>query len=308
MKLLTNSDPPSLQEVEDRIDELRNIDLKTVDIDVIKELLVLLFRGYVNQTPKLKLGQPIYRGVLCYEKPDQVTQLSYPPKEVVKFLGRINRPGESIFYGCTSRQAIFYELGLKSGDKIAVSKWTMKSQPLLNNVGYTSESFNQLKSSRVVPSWSIMKEDFKTKVNEIVKEFFSQELTKRIEQGEEYLYKLSIAIAEKHFEDEIFAGLIYPSVAMHAEVDNMAIKPQYVDKYMCIEKVQYIQVNKHEKEFEYNITVLDSAESFGRDGEIEWKGPPQKWILDKTGDFLIFRVENGTWVARNETGDIVEPS
>ena len=86
----------------------------------------------------------------------------------------------------------------------------------------------------------------------------------------------------------------------------MALKPDYVDRGMCVEDVQYMQVNKHPKELEYNIEVLDSANEFADSGEILWKGPPKKWTLDKEGAGLFFRVENGKWVARNKAGDVIE--
>lgn len=299
-------EPPTPQEINDAIHELREVDLKSADIDELKDSLFILFKGYMNQTPKLKPGQLIYRGVRWDDRPNNVNQLSYPPSGLVGVLGRVNRPGKSMFYGCTSIQSIFCELGLESQDKVAVAKWRMKSPFLLNNVGYTSESFNDLQSNRALPEWSVMKEPPKSS-NAIRKEFFSREFTKRVQKGEEHLYKLSIAIAEKHVHGEKFAGLLYPSVTQHANADNMAIKPDYVDRGMCVEEVQYIQVNKHPKELEYNIVVLDSANEFAGGGEILWKGPPKKWILDRKGAMLFFRVEKGKWVARNKTGDVVEP-
>ena len=299
-------EPPTLQEINDAIHRLQEVDLKSVAIDELKDSLFIIFKGYMNQTPQLKPGQLIYRGVSWDERPNNVSQLSYPPSEVIGVFGRVNRPGKSIFYGCTSMQAIFYELGLESKDQVAVGKWRMKSPFLLNNIGYTSKSFDELQSNRAVPDWSVIKEPPKGS-NALRKEFLSREFTRRVQKGEEHLYKLSIAVAEKHLHGEMFAGLLYPSVARQANADNMALKPDYVDRGMCLEEVQYIQVNKHQNELEYDIAVLDSANEFTDTGEILWKGPPKKWILDKEGAGLLFRVESGKWVARNKAGEVVEP-
>ena len=93
-------------------------------------------------------------------------------------------------------QAIFYELGLESKDQVAVGKWRMKSPFLLNNIGYTSKSFDELQSNRAVPDWSVIKEPPKGS-NALRKEFLSREFTRRVQKGEEHLYKLSIAVAEE---------------------------------------------------------------------------------------------------------------
>ncbi|MCK4338528.1 MAG: hypothetical protein KAW87_00865, partial [Candidatus Cloacimonetes bacterium] len=110
---------------------------------------------------------------------------------------------------------------------------------------------------------------------------------------------------EKHFSDDIFNGLLYPSIAIKARSDNLALKPHYVDKNLMIERVEFIQIISV-KAFEYKIKVLDLATSFGKDGSIEWKGHPGKWYLKKKGDELILSVENGRWVARDRNGKIIE--
>ncbi len=304
--LPNNIVPATPQEIDEAINRLQKVHLRRADIDELKDSLFILFKGYVHQSPTLKPGQLIYRGVRWDEKPHNIDQLSYRPSKLVRVLGRANRSGESLFYGCTSIQSIFYELGLESQDKVAVAKWKMQSPFLLNNVGYTSTSFDNLQANRAIPDWGLIKEP-PEHPNAIRREFFSQEFTKIVQEGDEHLYKLSIAIAEKHIHGAMFAGLLYPSVAQHANADNMALKPDYVDRGMSVEDVQYIKVNKHPKELEYSIEVLDSAKQFSDSGEILWKGPPKKWTLNKEGAVLLFRVENGKWVARNKEGDVVEP-
>lgn len=300
---------PSLEEVSECINAIRCLDLKTIDIDTLKDDLFLLFKGYLNRTPKLPHDQRFYRGVIWEDKPKNVKELSYPPSDKVKSYGRVNRPKRPIFYGSTSIQAIFHELNLESGDKVALSKWKSKVPLLFNNVGYTKLCFKKLRSKRLPPSWSEIKEndsDF-DKVNKEIREYFSQEFTKDVKKGEEHLYKISVAIAEKHFHDKLFHGLLYPSIAMLAEADNFALKPEVVDRDLTIERVKFVEVFKETSKLEYQVINLDSADNFAEDGEIKWKGPPQKWILDKTNSTFLFKVENGKWVARDNNGNVIEP-
>ena len=94
---------------------------------------------------------------------------------------------------------------------------------------------------------------------------------------------------------------------MLAEADNFALKPEVVDRDLTIERVKFVEVFKETSKLEYQVINLDSADNFAEDGEIKWKGPPQKWILDKTNSTFLFKVENGKWVARDNNGNVIEP-
>src|SRR4051812_31355875 len=106
----------------------------------------------------------------------------------------------------------------------------------------------------------------------------------------DHIYKLSIAIAEKHFgnikndqftttelppdlfSDRRFAGLIYPALAMRANGDNLVFLPEFVDRCFELVSVEFIRVNAVSGELKYDITTLDVADTFTSDGLIEWKG------------------------------------
>ena len=128
-----------------------------------------------------------------------------------------------------------------------------------------------------------------------------------VENDKEYLYKISIAIAEKHYQDEIFHGLLYPSIAMRAEADNVALKPDFVYNELNLERTIFVQVSGKNNKSEYQYSILDSSDNFNDNGKINWKGKPRKWHIDREGSFLVFKVENGKWVARDKEGNVVEP-
>jgi len=190
----------------------------------------------------------------------------------------------------------FFECFVKTGDKFILSQWKTVSRLLVNNIGYLNDNIMGLQPKSL---------DELKEANRLIRNFIDEEFTKNVNEGEEYLYKITIALAEKHFSDDIFNGLLYPSIAIEGRSDNLALKPHYVDKNLMIERVEFIKIISV-KDFEYKIKVLDLATSFGKDGSIEWKGRPGKWYLKKKGDELILSVENGRWVARDKEGKIVE--
>jgi len=300
--------PSSKEEIQKAIKTIKKLDLKSAEIDTIKELLTPIFKGYIITTPKFQPGLTLYRGRCFENKPTNVSEITYPPKKYIRSDQRVNRAGHPVFYCSTSRSAVFFEVDAKPKDKIVVSKWETIEELLVNNVGYTKTCFFNLKSNRESQTWGEIKKEVNIpETNDLVNEFLSQEFTKIVPAGKEYLYKISIAIAEKLFSDDLFDGLLYPTISMRANADNFALKPRYIEeKKIVIKMVEYIQIDTKE-DFKYRITVLDFANSFKEDGTIEWKGRPPHWVLREKGDELKLIAKNGKWVAIDKAGNIVEP-
>lgn len=120
------------------------------------------------------------------------------------------------------------------------------------------------------------------------------------------MYKLSVAIAEKLFSDDMFDGLLYPTVQMQANADNLAIKPRYADSHLKFLKAEFARINAV-REIALDIDVLDTAVELEADGKIVWRGRRDQWVLREQGDQLTLSVENGRWVARDNIGRIVDP-
>lgn len=300
--------PSSKEEIQKAIQTIKELDLKSAEIDTIKEFLTPTLKGYVKTTPKFEPGLTLYRGRCFENKPTNISELTYPPKECIRSDQRVNRAGHPVFYCSTAISVLLFELDVKPKDKIVVSKWETTEELLVNNVGYTQPCFSNLKSNRESQTWGeIKKEIIIPGTNDLVNEFLSQEFTKIVPAGKEYLYKKSIAIAEKLFSDDLFDGLLYPTISMKANADNLALKPRYIDeKKIVIKMVEYIQIDTKE-DFKYKKTVLDFANSFKEDGTIEWEGRPSHWVLREKGDELKLIAKNGKWVAINKAGNIIEP-
>lgn len=298
---------PDIKEVQRTIEELRALDLVSTEIELLKERLGTIIPGYVLNSPIIQKDTMLYRGVEWEDKPQKIVDLSYPPSKYVKSLHRAGRPEKSLFYCSMSREAPFFELGAFPGAKVAVSHWQTTAPIVVNNVGYHQDVFGTLSSNRDCPSWGKGTEFEKLEeTTAFIKQFFATEFAKTVPPGQEFLYKLSIAISELHFSSDMFGGLLYPSMAMRANADNLALKPECVDKYLSLHKVEYIRVDETDASG-FKVTILDFADTFDDDGGIQWKGRHPHWVMRERGQVLNLTVENGRWVARNEKGQIVEP-
>ncbi len=154
----------------------------------------------------------------------------------------------------------------------------------------------------------------------LVRDFFAHEFARAIPAGSEHLYKISVALAERVYlypltecgaseetarADKIGA-IIYPAVAMRANVDNLALLPDFVDRYLTLHSVEWIRIDSR-RDFSFEVTPVDFADTFRPDGTIEWKGRRARWQV-APGDTVLVRVENGRYVVRAKDGRMVEPT
>lgn len=84
-----------------------------------------------NLSPHLCL----FRGIKCNSKSNFVSEISYPPSSIAR-PNRANQRGESLFYCSSSKEAVFYELDLKSGDRIVLSSWIVQEPILIDNLSF----------------------------------------------------------------------------------------------------------------------------------------------------------------------------
>lgn len=329
--------------------------LKVLEIDDIVKLLGPLKIGMTIETPKIPSETFLYRGRKIdgdFNKARGIKfdDLIYPPAQSTR-LGRVNRDKNPMFYCAGSKEVVFFELtGLTTGDEIVLSFWQTTEKMLVSNVGYTQYMFQKLGAKRECPVWSARTADSSDLHQELIlNQAFSQESIRRalskdennavrqafseafmcmVGEEERHKYKLTTAIGELHLGEIVnsdiqFSGIMYPTVRMWGNGDNLALLPQFVDKHVTFKKAMHIRIDAKEGN-RLSVTYLDSATEFSEDGTLKWLGRLSNWKLgpwseviavgtagrDKYGDYTID--QNGTpcyWVLTDRsTGKVIEPS
>lgn len=187
-----------------------------------------------------------------------------------------------------------------------ISQWITAAPMMVNHFGYTEPTFKALGSKRPLAGWSyeptfIPDDDS----NRFIAEFLSEAFTRRVAAGSEHEYILTIAIAEKLFSNDLFDGLLYPTIAVGANADNFALKTYYADNNLRFLKAEYVRVEAVKENF-FEINISDTATKLEADAKIIWKGRRDQWVL-RQGERFKVAVENGKWVVRNASGKIVDP-
>ncbi len=294
------------RDVQRAIRQLESLDPKRTSISDFESNLTALFRGYMVEAPRFDAGVCIYRARKC-EKPPRLADISYPPPETVNALGRANDIGQSVFYGATARNVPFFELEVQPGDYVALSKWKTTSPMMLNHIGFSSEPASFKDTKRQLDSVY----DFVKKTREIgdlnalVHDYLAYNFSRSLKGQRDHRYRLAIAISRKLFLSDIFDGLIYPTIRMSGNADNIVLKTDVVDRLLQFVSVEFVAV-KAVRGMKIDIVKLDSATRIDSDGNLLWTGRNLQWNLRHKGEQLTVVVEGGEFVAYDDLGNRVE--
>lgn len=335
-----------MSQTNSKLDELQCIvrDAATLTLDQIRERMARLVVGMRIINPVLDPGAFVYRArkiddAFNFSKPMRIADLIYPPAETVR-LNRANREGRPMFYCAAGKEPLFFELGeLAAGDELALTSWQTKAKMIVNNIGYTKFVFDQLGAKRPCPEWKTPQPTSGTSTIEIPRaddEFLRNKLPGeaddqlRFELGKLFMnkdsnlnnYKLTAAIAEAHLgEISPFAGVLYPSVRMWANGDNLALKPEFVDRNLTLKRATRVRIDDRTATT-INVSYHDCARKFDADGRLNWLGRPLCWTIapgqtirriqlpgrDSDGEYSIGKDGNAVfWEARDAvTGALIE--
>lgn len=309
------------------LDDLQ-LRLQELEIDEIYAAINPLLIGASISTPILSSGTVLFRGrrfTRIFNKAQKITvrDLSYPPPSVTK-IGRVNRPNQPFFYCSASQEVIYYEIpGLSTGDEFVLSYWRIRDPILVHNIGYTQFVFDQLGAKRPLPVWT---GDWKRRRLEIpdeqsvreaeahllphhengrLQEALGNAFMSDVGDDKEYKYKLTVAISEAYLlkivanQSQQFCGVLYPTVRMAANGDNLALKPECVDAHLEFLKAKHVKIDE-KRGNSVTMTIVDFADAASPDGILQWKGRPPAFTLPPgdTGEFTLME-------GRDEDGDYV---
>jgi len=300
--------PATVEEILAAICDIENLDLKSVSIEEIYIRLKPLFQGYVVVAPIFNPGMLVYRArKVDVKRPAFRSEIGAPPSSKNRANQRCNQGEQPLFYCCSDRSAPFFELHAREGDLMVLSTWKTTKPLLANHIGFTQSALTSLGSARECPKWGgDSQTTTQTELNQKIEHFLAEKFTKDVQAGEEDLYKLTIAMTDHLIPGEMFGGLIYPTIPMNGNGDNLALKPGFASDGLSLIRAEFLVIKRLEGRT-MESEVLDTATSCAENGSIIWKGHPDQWTLNNKGDQLLFTAENGRWVVRDTSGNTVEP-
>ena len=181
-----------------------------------------------------------------------------------------------------------------------MSEWFHLEDTYLIHIGYAEKQFLEWKSSRSGREYKWVLDTVDLNSNAAKKYTALSEII----TGDSGDYLMSNAIAKVFMGGGPHSGIIYPTVAMSGNADNVAIKDQCIDKIALrwIEAVKVTEV----KGAQITYDKIDSSTSWDENGEIVWSGRGLNWTLGPSTEAKAI-VEDGRWVLRDNKGDEIHP-
>jgi RES domain-containing protein len=273
----------------------------------------------VRAVKNITAGNVIYRGVFWDHRPDLISHFSYPPPNKVTELGRLNRPGQSVFYASCAPPGVFYELKAREGSLIAFSEWEVMKPLWMHNLGYHADALARLgalpNSARLSLIEPIPNE---TQHNRRLRKKVALAFTEDVPPGFEYRYKQSVALTEFWCEhqqrlpvypdgpqtDDV-AGVVYPSLQMRGDADNLVLWPEFVHSSMALRQVQYVLVEKADyTRLAFSFLTLALAHEFADGMSIKWRDD----LPTEDARRCQIALEDDKWVQRDGLGKVYSAS
>lgn len=285
--------PIKVTEAREIIRQLNRLNLETADYENLKGLAARLIYGVPMMAITPHEETRFYRGIVYTAKPDEAKQLGYPPSASTVNYQRCNPPGKSMFYCSPDPAAVFYELHVRPGDVIYLSKWSLVSKFFVN---------------RIAPRGD---EGPRSAVRDIVSTYFETKFSQPVHETYSSQYKITSAISETLSSGNVIAGppipiggLTYPSVAHPNRSENIAVQPHIADQCLRLDYVEELLVTAVDG-YIIRYDRKDFSANF-EGGKIHWSGSPMRWTLPP-GRMVTMTAEADGWVARDEQGNIVNP-
>jgi hypothetical protein len=261
----------NLDELKSWINILENLDLTIMGLTDVIPYVNRIFNLYAIACPVFSPPNKIYRAVKWSKRPTNIKQLIHPKPECITSIGRCNDIGVSYFYGSFNWEPTLFELRVKEGDFIVLSLFNAIDHLEFAPIGFTNEVFQRLFSNRVPPPEARPNnvELIERDSNKIVDKYIAESFTKIVNVGEEYKYKISVAISKFIMSNEHIDGIIYPSILMKADSENIALKSESVFHKLQLINTVYAKVGRNNGLF-HEIFPEFISNRFALNGDLFW--------------------------------------
>lgn len=193
---------------------------------------------------------------------------------------------------------------------------------LLHGLGYTTQVLTCAGSRRALPSrHKFFYQSNLDKRGKTIRDFLALAFTEPTREK----YALTTAIAEVHLRGDGFSGLLYPAISKAANVDNLALRPEFVRKGLKLAAAQLVKIDKIEKAGSVGGLVVCDLSYIDDNESLHWtfceKGtsiPPggsrsirqgEKLRAQTPGEIEVegkrYKIDTGYSIELNESGELI---
>ena len=185
-------------------------------------------------------GTTLYRGTNHHIAiPSRIEDIWYPPADRICGFGRSNRPTSPIFYCCSDPNGAFREIGTRLGQYAVLATWVAVKRMVLHDVGYSGEVLKRAGANRSLPERHATFSQTLSAEARHVRDFLALAFTDPTAEH----YRATAAIAEMLLACDEIAGIMYPAVEKNANVDNLALLPEFVRAGLSLTEASAVYID-----------------------------------------------------------------
>ena len=183
-------------------------------------------------------------------------------------LSRANRDAQSVFYCSSDPSCAFSEIDARIGQLVVHATWVTTRPMLLHDLGYSAQVLARAGSRRELPERhhkfyeSSLDADAKMMRDFIALAFTDPGIGK---------YALSTGIAEVHLRADEFSGVLYPAVSRAANVDNLALRPEFVRSGLRLDTAQLVSLDEIKDDGSLGGVILADMRDVSATGSLAWQ-------------------------------------
>ncbi len=276
----------SYLDLRDELFKLNRLDMRRADYQAILHTVQRIIAGF-----KIELFSFSGAGLMFrarpgnkIKKPKDISEIAAPPPHCVTGFQRCNPPGIPMFYASNRRIGALLETGVKAGDRVYLSQWSI-SQPFPLSIILHTTGTNL--NSKVDSSLSGPQ-------SEIIVPFLDRIFTTRIHSDFSDEYKLTAAIAQilttnwwdpKSTPDNLERCALHYSSVIRSDLINFAVPVEMAARSLRLEHVMELKVT--------SITD-DTVEAVIKDSTRDFSGTKINWS-GGCRNVPMLRAPDGSW-------------
>ena len=120
------------------------------------------------------------------------------------------------------------------------------------------------------------------------------------------LYQYSALVSSHLLSGDCVDGLLYPSIISQNQSHNIALKKDYVDKFLHLISVKAYKIIAISQNLQYEVEQTNFAVPL-KNGDLEWKNRKHQWVIAENYGELSVNWNGWDYVAKNQYGQQVDP-
>jgi hypothetical protein len=268
----------TIEEIREEIHVLESLDLRDQEPDELLRRVRSICRGYMWMTRMIKKEAFAFRARRISIPPGLVSEMWYPPANLITRIGRANGVGEPMFYVSSNGVTAVSELRPVPGETFYVMELELRTPSRglhMHEVALaeSSERRSIEESIQVFHQTDRGRTHLESAENvaklDAIRQFMVNQFTRVVRAGQEHEYGITLAIAKFHRTPGI-DGLMYPSVARNLTGTNAVFTASVADRLYRASNFWMVEVDEVDADSIPSFRVMREARALGPNGRIFW--------------------------------------